>query len=360
MVASSDNHIIIMTKAGKVFVCGKNYRGQLGLGFEEQMITFTAVHTLPDGVVAAQVNAGEDYTMIIAEDGTVFACGWNGYGQLGLGDTTNRNTFTEVTLPDGKVAKQLISGQFHTMVIAQDGTVFACGLNYYGQLGLGDYDNRNTFTAVLTIPEGVVIKQVVAGGSHTMIIAQDGRVFACGYNGYGQLGLGDYKDKNTFTAVPALPEGVVIKHVVSGKNHTMIIAEDGTVFACGWNAFGQLGLGDKTNRNTFTAVPALPDGKVAKQVNAGNCHTTILTKDGTVFTCGSNYHGQLGMGNYDYRYSLTAIPALPEGVVIKEVVALGYYTMIITQDGTLFACGGSYCGRLGLCDNKNRNTFTVV
>ena len=69
--------------------------------------------------------------------------------------------------------------------------------------------------------------------------------------------------------MPALPDGKVAKQVVGGGSHTMILAEDGTVFACGWNDYGQLGLGDSTNRNTFTAVPALPDGKVAKQVVAG-------------------------------------------------------------------------------------------
>ena len=79
----------------------------------------------------------------------MFVCGYNDHGQLGLGDTTNRNTFTAVpALPDGKVAKQVIAGGYHTMILAEDGTVFACGTNTNGELGLGDDDDRNTFTAV--------------------------------------------------------------------------------------------------------------------------------------------------------------------------------------------------------------------
>ena len=117
----------------------------------------------------------------------------------------------------------------------------------------------------------------------------DGKMFACGKNVCGQLGLGDYDERHTFTAVPALPEGKVAKQVVAGHSHTVILAEDGTVFACGWNDEGQLGLGDTTNRNTFTAVPALPDGKVAKQMIAGESHTVILAEDGTVFACGWNH-----------------------------------------------------------------------
>ena len=80
-------------------------------------------------------------------------------------------------------------------------------------------------------------------------------MFACGYNGGGQLGLGDTTNRNTFTAVPALPDGKVAKQVIMSSCHTMILAEDGTVFASGINDNGRLGLGDTTNRNTFTAVP---------------------------------------------------------------------------------------------------------
>ena len=116
-------------------------------------------------------------------------------------------------------------------------------------------------------------------------------MFICGDNGDGQLGLGDEESRNTFTAVPALPDGKVAKQVVAGSHHTMILAEDGTVFACGYNDLGQLGMGDATNRNTFTAVPALPDGKFAKQVVAGGSHTMILAEDGTVFACGYNFYG---------------------------------------------------------------------
>merc|ERR1711965_444800 len=99
----------------------------------------------------------------------------------------------------------------------------------------------------------------------------------------------------------------------------MILAEDGTAFACGENDCGQLGLGDTTQRNTFTAVPALPDGKVAKQVIAGECHTMILAEDGTMFACGNNDCGQLGLGagDDDERDTFTAVPALPDGKVVK-------------------------------------------
>ncbi len=133
--------------------------------------------------------------------------------------------------------------------------MFACGYNAYGQLGLGDTTRRNTFTAVPALPDGKIVKQVVAGCQHMTILTEDGTVFACGYNEYGQLGLGDTTDRNTVTAGPALPDGKVVKQVIAGRDHTMILAEDGTVFACGRNTQGQLGLGDTMNSITFTTIP---------------------------------------------------------------------------------------------------------
>ena len=197
----------------------------------------------------------------------------------------------------------MVAGDRHTLIITKDDKVFACGWNFYGQLGLGDTTNRNTFTAVPALPDDKVAKQMVAGKYHTMIITKDDKVFACGWNGAGRLGLDDTTDRNTFTAVPALPDGKLAKQVIAGYRHTMILAEDGTVFACGYNEYGQLGLGDNDDRNTFTIVSSLPGGKVAKQVIAGSEHTIIIAKDNTVFGCGSNKYGQLGQEKILFNFT---------------------------------------------------------
>ena len=100
---------------------------------------------------------------------------------------------------------------------------------------------------------------------YSTYIHKNKNIYASGYNNFEQLGLGDEDKRNTFTAVKPLPDNKVAKQVIVGFHHTMILAEDGTVFACGDNEDGQLGLGDYVNQNTFTAVPPLPDSKVTKQ-----------------------------------------------------------------------------------------------
>ena len=85
------------------------------------------------------------HTFIIKNDGTVYSTGRNDSGQLGLGDTNNRTTFTKVNIDN---VKCIYCGYYHSFILKKDGTVYSAGNNYYGQLGLGDNTNRSTFTKV--------------------------------------------------------------------------------------------------------------------------------------------------------------------------------------------------------------------
>ena len=267
-------------------------------------------------------------------------------------------------LPDRKVAEEVILGCYHTMVLAKDGTVLGCGYNSKGQLGLNDDRWRGSFEVLPRLPGGKRAKQVIAGASHTIILAEDGTLFASGWNNCGQLGLGDTTDRYAFTAVPALPDGKAVRAVVAGYGHTMVLADDLSLYASGRNDYGQLGKGDTTNRLTFKRVPPLPDGKRISHVRTGANHTMILADDGTVFACGDNSERQLGLGasaEITPRFTFTAVPALPHGRVAKDVVPGGWHTMVLADDGTVFAVGRGGHGQLGLNDTTaNCKSFTAV
>ena len=139
-----------------------------------------------------------DHSLILKNDKTVWSCGRNDQGQLGLGDSSNRTTFTQVTT-NGNDIEQVCCGYGHTIILKNDGSLWGCGWNERGQLGLGDTPNRNTFTQIINNADN--IKEIYCGWIHTFILENDGTLWGCGGNGNGQLGLGDTNHRYTFTQV---------------------------------------------------------------------------------------------------------------------------------------------------------------
>ena len=139
----------------------------------------------------------------------------------------------------------------HCFILKNDCTVWACGYNrHFGQLGLGGGGDRYTFIQVTTNTDD--IKSVCCGRYYTLILKNDGTLWSCGQNNYGQLGLGDTTDRNTFTQATTNVDNV--KEIYCCNYHTFILKNDSTLWGCGYNGDGRLGLEDGSNRYTFTQV----------------------------------------------------------------------------------------------------------
>ena len=140
--------------------------------------------------------------MVLKEDGSVWSTGWNKYGQLGDGSTTDKTSFIQVV---SSGAKAVAAGWYHSMVLMQDGSVWACGYNRKGQLGDGSTRSRKWFKKVIS--GGV--QAIAAGMLHSMVQEQySQRVRATGYNHYGQLGDDSTTPKYLFV-------GVVLNYTMS-------------------------------------------------------------------------------------------------------------------------------------------------
>ena len=96
--------------------------------------------------------------------------GLNTSGQLGLGDTTNRTTFTQVTTNANDI-KKIYCGNHHTFILKNDDTLWGCGWNNYGQLGLENNSNKTTFIQITTNTDD--IKQIYCGFDYTFILKND-------------------------------------------------------------------------------------------------------------------------------------------------------------------------------------------
>ena len=292
-----------------------------------------------------------DHSLILKNDGTLWSTGYNQYGQLGLGDNIDKTTFTEVTTNTDNI-KSVCYGGTHAFILKNDNTLWGCGRNDYGQLGLGDTSHRYTFTEITNNVDD--IKSVCCGYSHTFILKNDGTLWECGWNTSGQLGLGDTTNRYTFTQITTNADDV--KSIHGGYEHTFILENDGTLWGCGRNDYGQLGLGDTTNRNTFTQIVTNTDD--IKSVYCSYDHVFILKNDGTLWSTGYNSYGQLGLGDTTDRTTFTQITTNTDN--IKSVYCGNKYSFILKNDGTLWSTGYNDDGRLGLGDSTNRNTFTQV
>ena len=164
-------------------------------------ITSTSSFVLVITAGATAIAAGGYHSMVLKEDGSVWATGDNEYGQLGDGSTTAKTSMYVATSASMQVAtggaKAVAAGNGHSLVLGKDGSVWAAGRNDYGQLGDGFMLPKSIFVRVVSTDA----QFVVAGGWSSMIIKRDGSLWATGANDYGQLGDGTRVAKNTFVKV---------------------------------------------------------------------------------------------------------------------------------------------------------------
>ncbi|MCN9243593.1 Ig-like domain repeat protein [Streptomyces sp. RY43-2] len=334
---------------------GLNDLGQLGDGTTTNRNTPVAVD-LPAGTQLTAVAGGGEHSLGLTSDGRVLAWGGNFFGQLGDGTLTDRLTPVTVDLPAGTQVTAIAAGLNFSLALTSDGHVLAWGENVNGQLGDGTTTNRLTPVEV-HLPAGTQITAIAAGERHSLAVTSDGRVFAWGRNDLGQLGDGT----TIFRTTPVetlLPAGVQATAVAGGEGHSLAVTSDGRVFAWGWNAFGQLGDGTTINRLTPVEVH-LPVGTHAVAVAAGNDsrHSLALTSDGGVLAWGLNSSGQLGDGTTTNR--LTPVEALlPVGTQVTAISAGNVHSLALASDGRVLAWGGNTFGQLG--DGTNITRLTPV
>jgi len=286
-IAAGRGHTCALTAGGGVKCWGFNGNGQLGDGTTTNRTTPVNVSGLASGVSA--IAGGWQHTCALTAGGGVKCWGDNYSGQLGDGTYTERHTPVDVSgLASGVSA--IAAGYYHTCALTAGGGVKCWGYNYYGQLGDGTTTERLTPVDVSGLASGV---SAIAGGKyHTCALTAGGGVKCWGWNGSGQLGDGTTTERLTPVDVSGLASGA--SAIAAGWGHTCALTAGGGVKCWGWNYSGQLGDGTTTDRLTPVDVSLLASGVSA--IAAGGYHTCARTAGGGVKCWGWNGYGQLGDG----------------------------------------------------------------
>ena len=280
-VSAGGEHSLFLAADSTVWAVGDNYYGQLGdPATNNQQVRRVVKVKGPDGTSPLRgviaIAAGSWHSLFLTKDGRVWATGRNDEGQLGDGTTQNRRIVVPVVKADGSPFDSVIAiaaGDQHSLFLRQDGSVWAVGDNDAGQLGDGTFQWRTTpvrvkmkdgsfLTNVQAIAAGgeIGIYGLIAGPTwgHSVFLRQDGTVWAVGANQYQELGGGLTGGAIQLAQQVLKPDSTPLTNVVAivaSRYNSYFVTSDGTVFASGDNSRGQQGNGTTSNINTRFATP---------------------------------------------------------------------------------------------------------
>eukprot|EP00897_Mesotaenium_endlicherianum_P004127 jgi/Mesen1/3742/ME000204S03010 len=344
-LSAGASHTVALLTNDLVCSWGRGEDGQLGHGIADERHLPTVVTAL-EGCKISSVTSGADHTTAYSDDEkTVWSWGWGDFGRLGHGNSSDLFTPQPIKTLNGFEVLQIGCGDCHCLAIVGSGEVYSWGRNQNGQLGLGHNEDSLVPQKVQSF-DGIRVKMLAAGAEHTAAVTEEGKMYGWGWGRYGNLGLGDRKDRLVPEEVVAL-QGETTKMVACGWRHTIAVAESGTLYTFGWSKYGQLGHGDNEDHLVPHPVSALKDCTIA-QISGGWRHTVALDTQGTLYAWGWNKFGQVGVGNNEDHNS-------PQEVKIGErvvQVSCGWrHTICLTERSNVFSWGRGTSGQLGHGDS---------
>ena len=334
-VATGDLHTVAVRADGSLWAWGSNQFGQLGQG------NMTSGYTSPTqvgmGTNWVSAAAGNNHTVAVRTDGSLWAWGSNQFGQLGqgtFGAGTDRTSPSRVGTGTNWVSAT--AGANHTLAVQANGSLWAWGRNFYGQLGQGSSGTGTDLSSPVRVGTGSSWVSAAAGSGHVVAVQADGSLWAWGYNFNGQLGQGTSGAGTDRTSPTRMGTATNWVSAAAGSFYTVAVQANGSLWAWGRNDYGQLGLGNAAQQNSPVRV-----GTSNSWVNAeaGTGHTMGEQSCRAVWAWGYNVSGQVGDGTTNDRFS-------PVQVITPPALALASFAPTSAAPGSTIAVTGT--GLLGL------------
>lgn len=390
---SDSSYAIVTQKIGdkdtqRLYTWGLNGHGQLGLGTTSNVTTPTLVDTASLGgydSIDSIYNEANIFFIITKKSGLkqLYVAGRNDFGSLGDGSTSNNSTFKPI--PNTSLGSYTDILNFsHTSlsigIVVDTATgpqFYVWGRNDLGQLGLGTTTNMarptlHTNTTLFNSARLPSLEISISDSSYAWDKAQN-QIFSWGLNQVGQLGIRTTTNQPTPTQIQSssLNNGKISKVNIGASVSSSIVVEVGgqlSVFVCGSNNFGQLGLNNTTNVAVPTAFTMANIGNptMIRDFNLPNSGSSYaLVEIGNrlaYYVWGNNATGQLGIGNTTNQSKPQQMTIPQNTTLVNAWLLNGMSSMVVNNNGVLenYVCGNNSSGQLGLGDTVNRSTMVQV
>ena len=351
-------------KSGTTLVPLGDKRGERVTWARELLRINVAVTRVLVGGAATMLSVGRSggHSLVTSGNaGETWSFGHGTYGMLGHGAGL---AWTDLAVPrliaalSSMAVLQVAASGCHSMALTSVGAVFSWGHGGAGRLGHGDELDRNAPKRVTSLAN---VTDIAVGASHNLAMQRGGAVYTWGWNRQGQLGQGDHSLGQGHAANRLVPTVLAVNGasdivaVAAGELHSFALNSDGTIWVCGENAEGQLGLGDTAQRDTFTVVSDLTD---VVGIDAGREHSVAVTAGGDVYTWGKGRATGHGEGGCLVPTKVSC-GGLNEAMVV-QVTAGGTHSMALSATGELFTWGRGTDGQLGHGEKEDLTVPRVV
>ncbi|CAL5065688.1 unnamed protein product [Urochloa decumbens] len=255
---------------------------------------------------------------------------------------------------------QVATGRYHTLLV-HDSSVYSCGSSLCGVLGHGPDTTQCAAFSRVSFPSLSRVINISASHNHAAFVTESGEVFTCGDNsslccGHGEVGRTIFRP----TQVEAL-KGISCKQVATGLSFTVILTRDGQVYTCGSNTHGQLGHGDTIDRATPKIIALFEGPTQVVQIAAGASYTFAVTDDGTVHSFGSCTNFCLGHGDQHDELRPRAIQSFKRrNIHVVRVSAGDEHAVALDALGHVYTWGRGYCGALGHGDENDKTSPELI
>lgn len=382
-------------EAGTLIGWGVNRYNQIGIEIDEGAIVdeirIPSVINMNEKVL--RVTCGNDFSACISESGRLYTWGRNTFGNLGHGDTEQRNTPAIVTALSELAIIDVSCGAKHMMAVTSGFKIYSWGNGGNGRLGHGTNIGSASPLPIERL-FNVNIMSVSCGESHSGAIAILGEVYTWGAGTYGRLGHGQEGDLLLPDVVSSL-KGKRIYMLACGFRHNLALSSQGEVFAWGSGNYGVTGMMDlKEVQNMLVPIQIKHlQGKRITQIGVGPWHSVAITSGGEVYAWGYHGHGRLGLGSdvredqafprllpMQYIYGITGGVRIIEKIAqvtgskklaigtdtlnnswkVIQVAAGGQHSMVLTQGGNIWVWGESRYSALGTGHNEDQLTPVLI